>query len=228
MFTKKIASFVLAGVMITSGASITAFASEEKTGMTLEEFRTSGMTLEGLKSAKGNLEERGITLEEAKANIGQRIEEFASNKGITVEEAEAKLAEFKESGKSVEGLQNIKDELESKGLTLEDAKLNFQTKLNEFATAGGISLEEAQAIIAGFKADGKTFESLNGFKAELEAQGITLDEAKANFEGMFNEFLTATGLTADDAKAKISEMKANGRTFDGLKNIQDIIGNIPS
>ncbi len=228
MLKKRIATLALAGIMAFGGMGVTSFATTGQGGGALGEFIASGKTMEGLKAAKTNLDEKGITLEEAKANFDGKISEFAINKGITVEEAQAQLAAFKESGQTVEGLQNVKAGLDAKGLTLEEAKANFEAMLGEFATAGGISVEEAQAVIAGFKADGKTFTGLNEFKAGLAAKGITLDEAKANFEGMFGEFTTASGLNPEDAKARLSEMKANGKTLEGMKNIKDIIGNIPT
>ncbi len=226
----KIATLALVGALAVGGMSLSAFAANEGTGTgtTVQGFLESGKTLEGLKNAKTNLDEKGITLEEAKGNFSGKISEFAANKGITIEEAQAMLAEFKASGQTVEGLQNIKAELEAKGITLDEAKSNFEGMLGNFANAGGISIEEAQGIIAGFKADGKTFESLNEFKTELEIKGITLDEAKSNFEGMFNEFTSQSGLAPEDAKSKLSEMKASGKTLEGMKNIKDIISNIPT
>ncbi len=159
---------------------------------------------------------------------GTGVTAFAAEPEVATVETGMTLEEFRASGMTLEGLRNVKENLDAKGVTLEDAKANFETMLGEFATAGGISIEEAQAIIAAFKADGKTFESLNAFKAELEAKGITLDEAKANFEGIFNKFMSASGLNSEEAKTQLSEIKANGYTLERLKNIQDIIESIPA
>ncbi len=116
------------------------------------------------------------------------------------------LEEFRASGMTLEGLKNAKENLDAKGVTL----------------------EEAQAQLAALEASGHTIEGLQSVKAELDAKGITLEEARVNFEGMFNEFTNASGLSPDEAKAKISEMKANGKTLEGLRNIQDMISNIPN
>ncbi len=175
MFTKKITAFALAGLLAVGGTGVTAFAADTdtentlnvKTGMTLEEFRASGMTAEGLKGVKERLDEKGITLEEAKSNFSGKLEEFAAKHGITVEEAQAQLAEFKESGKSVDGLQNIKAELDAKGITLEEAKINFEGMLNDFAAAKGLTIDEAKDTISQIKGNGKTLEGIKNFQGIL-------------------------------------------------------------
>ncbi len=83
---------------------------------------------------------------------------------MTIEEAQAKMAQMKENGRSFEGLANAKAQLDEKGLTLDEAKENFGNKLSEFATANGMTIEEAQAKMAQMKENGMTLEKLNNLK----------------------------------------------------------------
>ncbi len=167
MLKRKITAVALAGVLAVSGIGVSALAAETSSSLTVQDFIAGGKTLEGLKNAKTNLDEKGITLEEAKANFSGKIEEYAAKKGITVEEAQAQLAAFKDSGKTVDGLSSIKAELDAKGVTLEEAKANFEVKFGEFAAAGGMTTEEAKAKMAEIKASGKTLEGLKNLQDKI-------------------------------------------------------------
>ncbi len=138
------------------------------------------------------------------------------------------VQEFRESGHTAEGLKNAKANLDEKGITLEEAKANFEGKFNEHLAATGLTAEEAKAKMEEFKASGKSIDGLKDIRANLEEKGITLEEAKANFAGNFNGFAEAAGLTPEEAKAKIAEMRESGKTMEGLKNFKDTISNIPS
>ncbi len=149
--------------------------------------------------------------------------------GLTAFAAEAptNLEEFKANGHTLEGVKNAKTALDEKGLTLEEAKANFEGKVNDFATSKGLTLEEAKDKLADFKESGRSIEGLQDVKADLEEKGITLEEAKDNFATKLSDLADSKGLTLDEAKAKVKEMKENGRTFEGIKNAQEIVGNIP-
>ncbi len=115
MFTKKIVSLALAGLITVGGMGLSAFAAEpentsvQNNGMSMQEFKESGKTIEGLQAVKAQLDEKGITLAEAKANFEQKLNQFAQNSGITVEQAKEVIANLKENGKTFEGLKNAKD-----------------------------------------------------------------------------------------------------------------------
>ncbi len=184
MLKTKIASLALAGLMTIGGTGITAFAAEpvesvdttpvsimtetSNMGEKLEALLESGHTIDGLQNAKANLDEKGITLEEAKENMAEKLAEFAEAHGLTVEEAQAQLEAFKESGKSVDGLKNIKANLDAKSITLEDAKANFEDMLTAFASERGIPFDEAKSEVSDMKDAGKTLEGLKSNKDSIE------------------------------------------------------------
>ncbi len=151
---KKITTLALAAAMVLSMGA-TAFAAPTSQG-----DRDPGR----MQEVKQNLDEKGITLQEAQSNFASMLENFAAEKGITVEEAQAGIAAMKENGHSLEGLKNLKDELELKGITLEDAKANFASMLEAMAAEKGITVEEAKAIIAEIKANGHTLEGIKNFR----------------------------------------------------------------
>ncbi len=164
MFTKKITTLALAGIMAVTSMGVTSFAAEDSPAIPAEGFKSKGHTLEGFQNAKQMLEEKGLTLEEAKANASNKLAEFAASKGLTEEEAKAKLDAFKASGKTAEGLAEMKANLEAKGISLEEAKANFEGMFNQFAEANGLTAEEAKEKIAQMKENGRTLEGLKNFK----------------------------------------------------------------
>lgn len=136
-------------------------------------------------------------------------------------QGEGKLKELLENGHTVEGLREAKVSLDEKGLTLDEAKLNFEAKFNEFATSNGFTTEEAKLRMEEFKASGRSIEMIKAIKASLEEKGIDLEQAKDNFANMLEELAQAGGMTPEEAKEKIREIKENGKTLEGVKAIKD-------
>ncbi len=169
MINKKITTLALAGIIVLGSTSLTAFASETEKTPAGSQFRSEQtFNRENLGAIKGNLEEKGITLEEAKENFAAKLEAYAAEKGITVEEAQAQIDTLRANGRTFEGIGALKGNLEEKGITLEEAKENFTAKLEAYAAEKGITVEEAQAQIDTLRANGKTFEGLKAIGSQKE------------------------------------------------------------
>ncbi len=151
--------------------------------------------------------------------VGGGTAAFATE--ITSENKPNKQEIMEEKGITLEGLENIKANLDEKGLTLEEAKGNFESKVAGFATEQGLTTEEAMAQIAQMKENGKSFEKLKNKKENLDEKGLTLEEAKGNFESMVAEFAAEKGITTQEAMAQIAQMKENGKSLKDLKEVKE-------
>ncbi len=109
MLSKKLVTLGVVGAMMVGGASLSSLAATPERVMPENGFVASGRTVEGAQALKENLEAKGITLDEAKANFADKVAQFAAENGMTTEEAQAAIAEMRANGRTFEGIKKFKD-----------------------------------------------------------------------------------------------------------------------